>query len=115
MAGEARLRPVVDETRTLRLADGRDLGYAVRGDPDGTTLLHFHGALSSRWEGAIYHRAARAAGLRLISVDRPGIGASSPYPGRTVQAFAKDVAALLAHLSIRDAGVMGVSGGTAGR
>lgn len=95
----------------LRLPDGRDLGYACSGDPDGIPVLHFHGGLSSKWEGALYDEAARGAGLRLISVDRPGIGESSADAARTVRSFAADVAALLAHLSISAAGVIGVSGG----
>lgn len=101
----------MDITQTVRLADGRQLAYACFGAPAGAPVLHFHGGLSSRWEGALYDEAARAAGLRLISVDRPGIGDSSPQPGRTVPAFAADVAALLAHLGLDHASVLGVSGG----
>lgn len=98
-------------SQTFELADGRDLAYACFGAPDGAPVVHLHGGLSSRWEGALYDGAARAAGIRLISVDRPGIGGSGPQPGRTVQSFTADVAALIAHLELGGTGVMGVSGG----
>ena len=32
----------------LRLSDGRQLGYADYGDPDGTPVMFFHGTPGSR-------------------------------------------------------------------
>lgn len=36
---------------TIKLRDGRTLGYAEYGDPNGRPVLHFHGFPSSRYEG----------------------------------------------------------------
>lgn len=96
---------------TATLADGRRLGYAIFGDPAGLPVVHFHGALMSRWEGFWLHAPARAAGVRLISVDRPGIGNSDMAPGRRVSDWPRDVEQLAAHLSLPRFTVLGVSGG----
>jgi pimeloyl-ACP methyl ester carboxylesterase len=56
----------------------------------------------------------RARNVRLVSVDRPGYGGSSPLaPGRwaTVGSAADDLAAVLDSLSIQRAGVVGWSAG----
>ena len=99
----------IDATATL--SDGRKLGYVAYGEPTGAPVFHFHGALTSRWEGFWIRDAARAAGVRLITVDRPGVGASSFAPGRRITDWPRDVAQLAAHLSIERFSVMGVSGG----
>lgn len=95
----------------LRLPDGRGLSYACFGRPGGIPVLHFHGGLSSRWEGAVYHEHALAAGLRLVSIDRPGIGGSSMEPARTVSSWPADVECLLRHLELPSASLLAVSGG----
>ncbi|MGH7866779.1 MAG: alpha/beta fold hydrolase, partial [Candidatus Dormibacteraceae bacterium] len=48
------------------------------------------GAATSRWLG-FGSDAVDALGVRLISVDRPGLGASMPVPGRTFADFAEDI------------------------
>jgi pimeloyl-ACP methyl ester carboxylesterase len=60
---------------------------------------------------APFSDTARALGLRLISPDRPGLGASSPAPGRTVAAWADDVRALLDAVRVERAAVLGWSMG----
>jgi pimeloyl-ACP methyl ester carboxylesterase len=52
------------------------------------------GAAISRSLG-VSARAVAALGVRLISVDRPGLGASTPAPGRTLADFAADVGELV--------------------
>jgi pimeloyl-ACP methyl ester carboxylesterase len=96
---------------TVRLPDGRRLGYAAFGDPQGAPILHFHGAVSSRWEGLWFDAAARSVGARLVCVDRPGIGDSDPGPGRRILDWPADVSALADHLGFARFGVLGVSGG----
>ena len=52
--------------------------------------------------------------MRLVTVDRPGYGVSSPYAPEVVPTFAvsaDDLAAVLAHLAIDDAAVVGWSNG----
>ncbi|MEX2335323.1 MAG: alpha/beta hydrolase, partial [Pseudohongiella sp.] len=59
------------------------------------------------------HDSALAAGFRVIALDRPGIGNSDFKKMRGHSDFAPDVAALLAHLDIARAGVLGWDGGAA--
>ena len=50
-------------------------------------------------------------GIRLIAVDRPGIGISDPRPGRRLLDWPADVAQLADHLGIARFAVVGWSGG----
>ncbi|MFJ6655946.1 alpha/beta fold hydrolase [Streptomyces sp. NPDC091377] len=77
------------------LPDGRRLGWAEWGPPDGVPVLLCPGAATSRWLG-VGAGAADALGVRLVSVDRPGLGASTPAPGRTFADFAADIRRLCA-------------------
>ena len=75
---------VTDDTIAVRLRDGRSMCYAQYGAPDGVVVVNAHGGLSCRLDVAAADRHAHAAGVRLISPDRPGIGGSDPQPGRTI-------------------------------
>ncbi|MEE1736311.1 alpha/beta hydrolase [Streptomyces sp. BE147] len=74
----------------VRLPDGRSLGWSEWGPAEGTPVLLCPGAATSRWLG-IGPDVAEAQGVRLVSVDRPGLGASTPVPGRTFSDFAEDI------------------------
>jgi pimeloyl-ACP methyl ester carboxylesterase len=76
------------------LADGRTPAWAEWGPPRGTPVVLCPGAAISRHLG-ISARAVAALGVRLISVDRPGLGASTPAPGHTLADFAADVGELI--------------------
>ncbi|MEU9351503.1 alpha/beta hydrolase [Streptomyces griseoloalbus] len=73
-----------------RLPDGRLLGWAEWGRGDGTPVLLCPGAATSRHLG-LDAAVVRDAGIRLISLDRPGLGGSTPAPQRTFADFAADV------------------------
>ncbi|MEU6679101.1 alpha/beta hydrolase [Streptomyces sp. NPDC046925] len=73
-----------------RLSDGRLLGWAEWGPSDGVPVLLCPGAATSRWLG-FGAGAVEALGVRLVSVDRPALGASTPAPGRTFSAVAGDM------------------------
>ncbi|WP_171167420.1 alpha/beta fold hydrolase [Streptomyces sp. I05A-00742] len=79
-------------TGAERLPDGRLLGWAEWGPPDGTPVLFSPGAATSRRLG-FGAGAVAGLGVRLIALDRPGLGASTPAPGRTFADFAADVRA----------------------
>ncbi|MFE6685773.1 alpha/beta fold hydrolase [Streptomyces sp. NPDC057743] len=72
------------------LPDGRLLGWAEWGPLDGVPVLLCPGAATSRWLG-FGTDAVEALGVRLVSVDRPGLGVSTPAPGRTFADFARDI------------------------
>jgi pimeloyl-ACP methyl ester carboxylesterase len=94
-------------THTLRLPDGRTLGYALSGHPPGPPVFYFHGWPASRLEAALIDDLP----VRMIAMDRPGYGTSSPQPGRRLLDWPVDVAALADHLGISTFHVIGVSGG----
>jgi pimeloyl-ACP methyl ester carboxylesterase len=48
--------------KTIRLPDGRRLGYGEWGDPYGQPLLYCHGWPGSRAEGQFGDQAAKATG-----------------------------------------------------
>jgi pimeloyl-ACP methyl ester carboxylesterase len=101
------LRELSDRDRTLKLADGRALAFRIYGEETGAPVFYFHGFPGSRVEAGF----VSVPGLRLISPDRPGCGASSPQPGRHLADWPKDVAAIADRLGIERFGVIGVSGG----
>ena len=100
-----------DEDRTLKLSDGRALGYSEYGEAAGKPLLHFHGHPGSRLEGALMHETAVRRGVRLIVPDRPGIGLSDFKPGRRLLDWPDDVVELANSLKLDRFAVVGVSGG----
>jgi pimeloyl-ACP methyl ester carboxylesterase len=97
--------------QTLRLRDGRRLGYAEYGDPRGEPGFYFHGHPGSRLEGGFADEAATDAGLRIIALDRPGYGLSDFQPGRTILAWPRDVVEVADALGIKRFSVLGSSGG----
>lgn len=93
----------------LRLGDGRVLAYED-GDPDASPVLLFHGA-----PGSLGFRPRPSettdAGVRLITFDRPGYGASDPVTSPTITAVARDALALMDALGIEHFKVVAWSGG----
>ncbi|MEU9114726.1 alpha/beta hydrolase [Streptomyces sp. NPDC048483] len=75
---------------TERLPDGRLLGWAEWGPANGTPVLLSSGAATGRRLGS-GRAAAERLGVRPISLDRPGPGASSPAPRRTFADFAAGI------------------------
>jgi pimeloyl-ACP methyl ester carboxylesterase len=115
---------------TIQLRDGRMLGYAEYGSPAhpllssghpppragedqgaGPALLYFHGHPGSRLEAAFLAGPAREAGIRLIGVDRPGMGLSTYKAGRRILDWPGDVTELADALGIDTFAVAGFSGG----
>jgi pimeloyl-ACP methyl ester carboxylesterase len=96
---------------TFERSDGRTIAYLDLGDPGGRVVVSNHGGLSSRLDVLPAHDAAAAAGVRLLSPDRPGIGGSTRLPGRTLLDWPDDVAALLDHVGAERTALMGWSMG----
>jgi pimeloyl-ACP methyl ester carboxylesterase len=98
-------------TRTVTTRDGRALAYCEVGDPTGPLVIHNHGGPSSRLEASLFAGAASKHKLRLICVDRPGIGQSSPQNDRSYAGWAEDMTAIADALGHREFGVTGWSEG----
>ena len=103
---------------TFKLPDQRSLVYAVYGPADGEPVLYFHGTPSSRLEpmlvlafGKNPHQLCEANDVRLIAVDRPGIGLSSFNASSSIKSFADDVSHLTSFLKIQRAKILCWSGG----
>jgi pimeloyl-ACP methyl ester carboxylesterase len=96
---------------TTTLRDGRTLRYETFGDPDGHPVIHCHGWGDSRLTRHPDDELTARTRTRLITVDRPGVGRSSPQRGRTMASWAHDVAALADHLELESFSVSGHSGG----
>lgn len=96
---------------TFQLSDGRMLGYTQYGQDEGTPLFYFHGYPGARLEAGLLAKCAAQAGLRLIGVDRPGLGLSTFQEGRHLLDWQDDLAALAQHLHIDRFAVVGFSGG----
>lgn len=103
----------IKTSKTIILSDGRVLGYAESGDLEGMPLFLFHGLNSSRLEVNIVHEKMKKNGIRLIAIDRPGMGLSTFQYNRTILDFVDDVSALADALHIDKFSIIGVSAGTA--
>ena len=95
----------------LTLKDGRKLGYLDVGTANGHAVFHFHGHGSSRLEALMLEAAAHKYGLRVIALDRPGVGRSDPRDGDRLLDWPDDVAAAADHLGIARFSVQGMSAG----
>jgi pimeloyl-ACP methyl ester carboxylesterase len=100
--------PRADEILTL--ADGRLLAWAEWGDPRGAPLIFLHPCPGSRML-CPDPDATAAAGVRLITVDRPGYGRSDCVADPTLAGFARDLERLLDHLWLGRVPVIGWGGG----
>jgi pimeloyl-ACP methyl ester carboxylesterase len=105
------MRGLLDDS-SLRLRDGRSLGYAEWGRRDGEPVIYFHGLPGSRFECWAGGAAYTAVGAHLITIDRPGIGRSDPKPDRKLSEWPDDVAELTEALGCERFSVMGHSAGT---
>lgn len=101
----------MNETSFFSTREGHQLCYAQYGDPDGVPVLYFHGWPSSRLQGRQIHKVAAETSIRLIAIDRPGIGQSDFVEGRALRDWPPVVEQLADHLDLTRFGALGVSGG----
>jgi pimeloyl-ACP methyl ester carboxylesterase len=95
----------------LTLRDGRRLGWAEYGAPQGRPIFYFHGWPASRLEPRLLDDCCAEIGIRLLALDRPGMGLSDFKPRRAIRDWPADVAELADHLDLERFAVVGVSGG----
>jgi pimeloyl-ACP methyl ester carboxylesterase len=103
---------VVKTDQTLQLPDGRTLGFAEYGRPEGHVLVYCYGYPGSRLDAAALSAHAAEAHVRVLSLDRPGFGRSSSHEGRSLLDWPHDLVAVTEHLGIERFAVLGASGST---
>lgn len=91
-------------------ADGRVLHGWLGGAADGPLVALFHGCPDTRHVAMTGDTAARDAGVRLLCVNRPGYGASTPYAS-SHGSVADDLAGVASALGHQRFGVLGMSVG----
>lgn len=102
--------PRRDDVVTLQ--DGRRLAYAQWGADDGRPVVLLHGMPGSRLLCPDV-TATERAGVRLLTIDRPGYGRSTPHPGRTVLGWVDDFVEWASLLGLPPCPVVGWSSGGA--
>jgi pimeloyl-ACP methyl ester carboxylesterase len=91
---------------------GRQIGFAEFGDPQGHAVFWLHGTPGARRQIPVEARVyAEKNHIRLIGVDRPGIGSSTPFQYPNVLAFSDDLRTIADVLGIDEMAVIGLSGG----
>ncbi|GID28035.1 alpha/beta fold hydrolase [Paractinoplanes brasiliensis] len=96
----------------LTLSDGRAIDYLDAGDPSGRPIFFQPGSPNTRIMGKLWHPAALVAGVRLISVSRPGYGGSTAIRHQPMlSTVGRDLAELATLLGLDEYAVIGSSGG----
>ena len=103
-------RPRLEGSVAVR--DGRRLSFAEFGHPRGSAIVWMHGTPGARRQVPVEARAyALANDLRIIGIDRPGIGSSTPHLYDDVLDWTGDLVLLADVLGIDSMRVIGLSGG----
>ncbi len=98
-------------SRYVRLYDGRRLGFAEYGDPEGVPIIVHHGAAASRFQTHPDESIAIQAGARLIVPDRPGMGLSDFQENRQLLDWPQDIKQLATQLKLERFATMGLTTG----
>lgn len=97
--------------QTMTLADGRQLSYDSYGDPAGTPVIFCHGFSDSRLIRNPDVDLTASLGVHIVAADQPGVGGSSPHPGRKMRDWGPDMEQLADHLGFEQFAMAGHSGG----
>jgi pimeloyl-ACP methyl ester carboxylesterase len=103
---------VLAGVRDLRLTrpDGRVVAWTEFGDPAGIPVVRVPGTPGCRFSIRADREPWTQRGLRALTTERPGFGASTPLPGRGFAEPADDIAAILDEVGVDRAFVIGGSG-----
>jgi pimeloyl-ACP methyl ester carboxylesterase len=102
--------PRVEGRVTVR--GGRKLSFAEFGPVGGRPLVWLHGTPGARRQIPEAARlAAEDLGVRIVGVDRPGVGLSTPHRYDSIADFAVDLEIVADQLGFGELAVIGLSGG----
>ncbi len=97
---------------TVELTPGRRLGFAEFGPARGRAVFWMHGTPGARRQIPEAARlAAEELDVRLIGIDRPGVGASTSYRYGSLLDFPPDLATIADRLGVERFAMIGLSGG----
>ena len=98
----------------MRLPDGRVLAWAEYGNPSGVPCVMVPDGGSSRLApGWMLHGGAPPEGVRLLALDRPGVGASDPVGLGGREQLAEDLRHLVRTLAVGRVAVIAIGSGLA--
>ncbi len=89
----------------------RKVAWLERGDPQGFPVFYAHGNPGCRLELLFLDEKAQEYGIRLIVIDRPGLGQSDYIADYDLLDFAKDIERLADEKQIEQFGLLGWSSG----
>lgn len=95
----------------LTLPDGRSLDVFVAGDEGSPVVVNLPGTPEGHIPSDNLLDAAALAGVRIVSIARPGYAGSTRMPNRTVSSVVPDVLHVLEALGVSRFAVLGTSGG----
>ena len=103
-------RPALEGSVAVR--GSRRLSFAEYGSRRGPALIWMHGTPGARRQIPLEARAyAERHGIRLIGLDRPGIGSSTPHLYPDILDWTRDLELVLETLGIDTVRLIGLSGG----
>ncbi|HET6165904.1 MAG TPA: alpha/beta hydrolase [Marmoricola sp.] len=103
-------RPRLEGSVAVR--NGRRLSFAEFGAPRGAAIIWMHGTPGARRQIPLEARAYAAENdLRIIGIDRPGIGTSTPHLYDNILDWTPDLELLADALGVDTMRVIGLSGG----
>jgi pimeloyl-ACP methyl ester carboxylesterase len=97
---------------SVAVGGGRRLSFAEFGSPRGAAIIWMHGTPGGRRQIPVEARAYAADhDIRIIGIDRPGIGTSTPHLYANVLDWTADLELLADALAVDTMRVIGLSGG----
>ncbi|KAL4785095.1 hypothetical protein BJX76DRAFT_356418 [Aspergillus varians] len=99
--------------RVRHPTDDRVIAFSEVGDPKGHVVLCCLGMGLTRYLMAFYDELARSLNLRLVTLDRPGVGESGPYVNDAGNplSWSDDVAIVCNHLKVTKFSILAHSAG----
>jgi len=96
--------------RVIQYKNGYTFSYAECGKKNGYPILAQHGLIASISDYHLFDSLIKA-GLRVISIARPGYGESSPYPMSQMAEWGEIVSLLVDELNLSQFDLLGMSSG----
>jgi pimeloyl-ACP methyl ester carboxylesterase len=97
---------------TIEADSGRRLAFAEFGRPHGRPVIWMHGTPGARRQIPDAARiAAEEFNIRLIGIDRPGVGGSTPHLYAQLYDWVADLEQVLESLGVEEFAMLGLSGG----